>query len=115
SAHDRSVRLSHSWTVAFAEAILGTRTRVGGGIHFAAACAVWRLVSLVVVTPNEVPLSLGDADPVRDQSHSRSRDGTWQARSSIVVDTARDNRGLRGLELADKSSPKRFPGCRYRK
>ncbi len=50
----------------------------------------------MVVASNEVPVSLGDADLVCDQPHPRSRDGAWQARSSIVVDAARDDRDLRG-------------------
>jgi len=50
---------------------------------------------LVVGTKNEIPVSLGDARSLCDQPHSRSRDGTWQARSSILVDAARHSRDVR--------------------
>ena len=59
---------------------------------------------LVVVTPKEIPVSLGHVGFVRHQSHSGSRDGAWQARSSILIDAARDYCDLRGVELADKGS-----------
>jgi hypothetical protein len=46
---------------------------LAGAICFAIACAAWRLVSLVVVAANEIPVSLGDAHFICDQPHSRSR------------------------------------------
>ncbi len=55
---------------------------------------------MVVVVANEFSVSLGDAHLVRDQSHSRSWNGTWPARSSIVIDIAGDYRDLRGMEFA---------------
>jgi len=55
---------------------------------------------LVVVAANEIPVSLDDAEPVRDQSHSRSWDRARQARSSIVVDVAGDHCDLRGMEFS---------------
>ncbi len=106
------LRLSHPRTVASAKAVHGARARFGRGICFAVACAAWRLVSLVVVTRNAIPLSLGNADSVCDQSHSRSRDGAWQARSSILIHPARDDRDLRGVAFAEPASS-RHTGVLY--
>src|ERR1043166_6310627 len=59
------------------------RARFHRGICIAVGCVAWCLVSLVVVAANAIPLSLGDADPVRNQSHSRSWHRARQTRSSI--------------------------------
>src|SRR5206468_13043844 len=108
STHDCAARLSHSRTFASAKAIDGAHAGFRGSIHLAVASVAWRLVSLVVVTPNEIPVSLGHVGLVRHQSHSGSRDGAWQARSSILINAARHDRDLRRVELADKGRPR---GC----
>ena len=54
-------------------------TRSGRRVRFAIAWVAWRLVSLVVVAANEIPVSLGNADFICDQPHPRSRNGAWQA------------------------------------
>src|SRR5262249_17165188 len=59
------------------------------------------LVSFVVVS--ETPVSMDDADSVRDQPHPRSWNRTRKTRSSILADAARDDRGLRGMEPASRS------------
>jgi hypothetical protein len=93
--HDCSARLSHPRAVDFPEAIQRARNRSLRRAYFTAARGARRLVSLVVVEANETPISMGDADAVRDQSHSRSRNRTRQTRPSILVDTVHHDRDLR--------------------
>src|SRR5207249_1910809 len=73
---------------------------VAGDVYFTVACAVWWLVSLVVVAANEVSLPMGDADRLRDQHGSCARNGTWTARSSIAGHVARDGCDLCRLGFA---------------
>ena len=58
---------------------------------------------MVVVAPNEVPVSRGNAAFVCDQPDPRSRYGAWQAGSSIVADSAGRDRDLRRLEFANSA------------
>ena len=62
SAHNCAAGLSHSRLVELAETIHGACARSGRHTDLAVARAARRLVSLVVVTANEISLSLGDAD-----------------------------------------------------
>jgi asparagine N-glycosylation enzyme membrane subunit Stt3 len=52
-----------------------TRNRFSRRADLAAAGAVWRLVSLVVVAPYKGPVSLGGSDSLRHQSRTREGDG----------------------------------------
>ncbi len=66
SAHNCAAGLSHSRLVDLAETIHAARDRDSRRADLAVACAARRLVFLVVVTANEISLSLGDADSVRN-------------------------------------------------
>jgi len=98
STYDSAARLSNRWPVDVAKAVHGARDRSGWGACIATARTAGRLVSLVVVATNEIPVSRRDAGLIRDQSHSRSWDRARQARSSIVIDVTGDDRDLRGME-----------------
>src|SRR4029077_4769058 len=89
--------------VAFPESVHGACTRSGWRVCFAIARAAWRLVSLVVGAPNEIPVWLGNADFICDQPHPCSWHGAWTTRSSIVVDSADRDRDLRRLEFANSA------------
>ena len=79
SAHDRAARLPHSRVVDPAETLYDTRIRSGWGAYFAAARFTDGLVFMVVVAANEISLRLANADSVRDQSDSCSRNRVWPA------------------------------------
>ena len=66
SPHDRAAGLSNPWLVDLAGAFYRAWNRFGGRVNLTHARTDWRLVSLVVVAANEVPVSLGVADSVRD-------------------------------------------------
>ena len=106
AAHDCAAGLSDRRIVAVAESVHDPFTRSGRRVCFAIARAAWRLVSLVVVAANEIPVSLGNADFICDQPHPRSRHRAWQARSSIVIDPAGRDRDLRRVEFANSATRK---------
>ena len=54
----------------------------------------------MVVAANEVSLSMGDADYLRDQPGSRSWNGTWTPRSSIAGHVACDSCDLCRMDFA---------------
>src|SRR4029453_19032747 len=79
SAHHCAARLSHSRVVHPAETLYDTRIRSGRGAYFATARSTGRLVSVVVVTANEIPLRLGNSDFICNQSDPCSRNRAWPA------------------------------------
>src|SRR5207244_13311553 len=91
SAHNCAARLSDPRIDTGANPFYWAWDRFSRRDRFTVACAVWWLVSLVVVAANEVSLSLGDADRLRDQPGSCARNGTWTARSSIPRHFSRDS------------------------
>ena len=72
SAHDCAARLSDPRVGNHTKAFYGAWDRFSGRLDLTNVRAVGRLVSLVVGMANEVPLSVDDAQSVRDQSNSRS-------------------------------------------
>ena len=65
------------------------------------------MVSLVVVAANEVPVSVGNADSLRDQPDPGSRHGAWQTRSSIIANTAGKRSGVRRVDVAADAAKRR--------
>ena len=79
AAHDCAAGLSDFWIVVGVKSLHHTSHRSGRCICFAPARAVWRLVSVVVVAANAIPVSLDTADFVCYEPQLGSRHVAWQA------------------------------------
>src|SRR5437588_10059976 len=61
------------------------------------------MVSLVVGAAERVAISRRAFTALRAEPDSRSRNGTWQAGPSIAFDSALGDRGLHGMDIAERS------------
>src|SRR5947207_15447474 len=61
------------------------------------------MVPLVVGAAERAAISRCAAAALRDKSNSRSRNGTREAGPSIASDSALGDRGLRGMDFAERS------------